>query len=179
MLMAVCLFMVWLRWSWEIALFGAEVGFVAQNLDTGMFDREDSAAPPSLRVRRFRQLAVAQRIYGKFSSGAGVSRLDELNEALDMPTVQLECELDELAAAGIICRTEAADGEGAYAPLLPESLTVAECFRRLNAAGDDELSPLLQKEMGELLTATERLQDAALTSPDNLRLAASATADAR
>ncbi len=167
---ALPLFLMWMRWSWEIALFGAEIGFVAQNLDTGMFDRDNSTEPPSPRVRRFRQLAVAQKIYAKFASGEGASTFDELNAGLEIPEVNLESDLDVLQESGVICRTESADGEAAYAPLLPDSLTVAECVRRLNSAGDDELNPLLQEEAGGLFAVTERLQDAALASPENLRL---------
>ncbi|MBQ6352010.1 MAG: YihY/virulence factor BrkB family protein [Lentisphaeria bacterium] len=175
---ALPLFLMWVRWSWEIALFGAEVGFVAQNLDTGMFDGDRSALPPSLRSRRFRQLAVAQQVYVRFASGAGASSVDALSAALDMPTVHLDRELHELLAAGIICRTDDADGGAAYAPLLPESLTIAECVNRLDEAGDNDLSPRLRQETGALFAATERLRDAVLTSSDNLRLADSSAPDA-
>ena len=169
---ALPLFLMWVRWSWEIALFGAEVGFVAQNLDTGMFDRDEASGHPSHRLRRFWQLAVAQKIYAGFASGAGVSTFDRLNDLLDMPTVRLERELEVLTDAGVICRTETADGEDAYAPCLPESLTIAECIGRLDTAGDDDMNPTLRESEGELFAASTRLLDAALNSPDNLRLAA-------
>ena len=168
---ALPLFLMWVRWSWEIALFGAEVGFVAQNLDTGMFDRDEASGRPSHRLRRFWQLAVAQKIYSAFASGAGVSTFDQLNDRLDMPTVRLERELAVLTEAGVICRTETADGEAAYAPCLPESLTIAECVKRLDASGDDWMNPRLRDSEKELFEASGRLLDAALNSPDNLRLA--------
>lgn len=163
------LFLMWMRWSWEIALFGAEVGFVAQNLDTGMFDR-DAVAAPSNQLRRFWQLAVAQKIYAKFASGGGASTFDELNSHLALPMVRLERELAVLRDAGIVCRTEA-DGQEAFVPLLPETLTLAECIRVLDTAGNNELLPELRQEENQLYDTSVKLQSAVLQSPDNLPLA--------
>ena len=84
----------------------------------------------------------------------------------------MQVELEALTDAGVICRTETADGEDAYAPCLPESLTIAECIGRLDTAGDDDMNPTLRESEGELFAASTRLLDAALNSPDNLRLAA-------
>ena len=163
------LFLMWMRWSWEIALFGAEVGFVAQNLDTGMFDR-DAVAEPSNQLRRFWQLAVAQKIYAKFSSGGGASTFDELNDHLALPMVRLERELAVLIDAGVICRTDA-EGHEAFVPLLPENLTLAECIRVLDTAGNNELLPELRQEENTLYDTSVKLQSAVLESPDNLPLA--------
>lgn len=163
------LFLMWMRWSWEIALFGAEVGFVAQNLDTGMFDRDESATP-SHRLRRFWQLTVARRIYSHFTSGKGAVTFDELNDSLSMRTIRLERELEVLLNAGLICRTDDPDGEEAYVPLRPETLTVAECVQILDAAGDDELNPEIRQDEPGLYEAAAKLQEAALGSPENLPL---------
>ena len=164
------LFLMWMRWSWEIALFGAEVGFVAQNLDTGMFDRSESVAQPSHRLRRFWQLTVAKKIYSRFASGGGAFSFDELDDELEMPTVRLERELEVLLDAGVICRTDTGDGAEAYVPLRPETLTLAGCVQMLDSAGDDGLNPAVKKDETELYEAATKLQDAALKSPDNLPL---------
>ena len=163
------LFLIWTRWSWEIALFGAEVGFVAQNLDTGMFD-PDAVAEPSNQLRRFWQLAVAQKIYANFAAGYGASTFDALNANLALPMVRLERELAVLIDAKVICRTET-NGQEAFAPFLPESLTIAECMRRLDTAGNNELLPELRQEENTLYDASVKLQSAVLQSPDNLPLA--------
>ena len=34
---ALPLFLVWMNWSWQIVLFGAEISFVSQNIDSGIF----------------------------------------------------------------------------------------------------------------------------------------------
>ena len=164
------LFLMWMRWSWEIALFGAEVGFVAQNLDTGMFDR-DAVTEPSNQLRRFWQLAVAQKIYAKFASGEGASTFDELNGHLALPLVRLERELAVLTEAGVICRVASESGEESYVPLQPENLTLAECIRALDTAGNNELLPELRQEENVLYDTSVKLQEAVLRSPDNLPLA--------
>ena len=164
------LFLMWMRWSWEIALFGAEVGFVAQNLDTGMFDR-DAVAEPSNQLRRFWQLAVAQKIYARFAAGGGASTFDELNDHLALPMVRLERELTVLIDAGVICRTAAENEEESFVPLLPEGLTLAECIRVLDTAGNNELLPELKQEENALYDTSVKLQSAVLESPDNIPLA--------
>ncbi len=168
---ALPLFLMWMRWSWEIALFGAEVGFVAQNLDTGMFDREEAGSVPSHRLRRFWQLAVAQKIYGRFFSGGGAATFDELNDGMALPTVRLERELASLVDAGVVCRTETAAGETAFVPLHPGELTVAECIEVLDTAGDDEINPSIRRDEAKLFAVVNKLQEAALKSPDNPPLA--------
>lgn len=168
---ALPLFMVWLRWSWEIALFGAELGFVMQNVDTGMFDFPKGSEGDSQRCRRFRQLAVARRIYAKFYSGDGASGFDELVGALALPMVFVERDLGALADAGVVCRVEDTAEGRAYVPLLPPSLTIAECLQRLDACGDDEIPGALREAEAALSDAEEKLHRALLKCPDDLPLA--------
>ena len=168
---ALPLFMVWLRWSWEIALFGAELGFVMQNVNTGMFDFPKGSEGASQRCRRFRQLAVARRIYAKFYAGDGATGFDELVGALSLPMVFVERDLTTLADAGVICRVEDAANGQSYVPLLPPALTIAECLQKLDACGDDETPTALREAEPALLDAEEKLRRALLKCPDDLPLA--------
>ena len=167
---ALPLFMIWLRWSWEVALFGAELGFVMQHVDTGMFDVPAGAGGGSDRGRRFRRLAVACRIYSRFYAGRGASSFGDLSKLLAMPTVLLERDLAVLISAGVICRIDSADREGAYVPLLPASLTVAGCVRKLDELGEDEISPALRECEAALSAAETALYRAMLDSSDDLPL---------
>ena len=168
---ALPLFMIWLRWSWGLALFGAELGFVMQNIGTGMFDCRDGGVRISPRCRRFRQLAVARRIYVNFYAGGGASKFDELVGSLSMPTVFIEQDLAGLTAAGVICRVEDSGlEEPSYVPLLPATLTVAECMQRLDACGDDELPASLGETETALSATEEKLRKAMLECPDDLPL---------
>ena len=167
---ALPLFLIWLRWSWEIALFGAELGFVMQHIGSGMFDFPARVSGSSRRSRRFRQLAVARRIYVKFYAGGGASSFDELSGDLAMPEVFLERDLVALTAAGVICRVEDDGSEDSYVPLLPASLTVAGCVKQLDESGEDEVPSDVRKAEAALTATEENLYRAMLSSPDDLPL---------
>ncbi|MBR2373234.1 MAG: YihY/virulence factor BrkB family protein, partial [Lentisphaeria bacterium] len=72
------LFLVWLQWSWQIALFGAEVGFVSQNIDSGVFDGSGNSLD-TMRMRRANQLACAALIYRGFADGQGGVSINEIS----------------------------------------------------------------------------------------------------
>ena len=75
---ALPLFLVWLNWSWQIVLFGAEVSFVSQNISGGVFEngREKER---TLRLCREHQLAVLRRIFRHFIDGKGALTEREFN----------------------------------------------------------------------------------------------------
>ena len=133
---ALPLFLMWMQWSWQIALFGAEVGFVGQNLDTGLFDDEQDSAV-SLRRHRVIQLTVCSLIYRKFVEGNGATDVEELLGKMRCSPMQLSRELRTLLDAGLLLRTAEGQGESAsYVPALPpESTTVSDCCRKLDMSG--------------------------------------------
>jgi len=150
---ALPLFLMWMQWSWQIALFGAEIGFVAQHLDSGLFDDQGSALP--LRRHRILQLAVTALIYKKFVEGRGATGKEELLEGLHCSPMRLAGELRALLDAGLILRAEG-DEEKAYVPALPpESTTAADCCRKLDLSGAETG----EEDKDVLLAARETLEN--------------------
>ena len=149
---ALPLFLIWLQWSWQIVLFGAEVGFVAQKLHTGLFDKTRSQ-DVSPRIRRIGEIALAAVIYRNFEKGLGASSFSELAERTELSAIALHEELSVLLEAGIILK--AADStEACYLPALPpEKTTVLDCCRRLDQP--DGLTPVFGVE--DLIRAQEVL----------------------
>jgi len=168
---ALPLFMVWLSWSWELALFGAEICFVTQNIGTGMFDKKVNPPRINLRQQRTRQLIVARNIYSKFFAGGGESTFRGLLADIRIPAVSLTQDLEELIAAKVICRVEGPDDDPAFLPLCPADLTVAGCVQMLNASGDEVTYPELADDESELIAARDRLWKSALKSDDDPPLA--------
>ena len=145
------LFLVWLQWSWQIALFGAEVGFVSQNIDSGIFDGNGNSLD-NLRIRRVTQLACASLIYKRFSEGSGATTLNALARKVDLPETALESQLRELTERKVIYMSRG-DEDACFTPGFPtESFTAMECIRTLDGAGDSvaELTELLNKSKGVL-----------------------------
>ena len=114
---ALPLFLIWLQWSWQIVLFGAEVGFVAQKLHTGLFDKTRSQ-DVSPRIHRIGEIALAAVIYRNFEKGLGASSFSELAERTELSAIALHEELSVLLEAGIILKaadsTEACSADASH-----------------------------------------------------------------
>jgi len=130
---ALPLFLVWLQWSWQIALFGAETGFVSQNIDSGLFDVKGEFRS-GMRMRRADQLAGAALIYRNFDAGQGETSLDQLATELNLPVPMLENQLHELAERRVVYQV-AGQETLRFAPGFPtESFTASDCLRLLDQA---------------------------------------------
>ena len=182
---ALPLFLIWLQWSWKITLFGAEVGFVSQHVDSGLFGRKDEGRPgPKLRV--LRQLAIVQVICAKLESGGGETSARELGEHLALAPVDIEVETKALLDAGVIRLVVPPPGSAprseadrtAYLPAHPpEELTLVKCLRLLGGGGDS--SDRFRAEAAELTRAVEELLDAAAADARNRPLHAYAEKSAK
>ena len=140
------LFLVWLQWSWQIALFGAEISFVSQNIDSGVFDGSGNAAD-TLRMRHAAELACAALIYNAFAKGAGGLSINDLSRKLVLPEAVLNNHLADLINCKVI--HQIADKEiPVYAPGFPtDSFTAGDCLRCLEGA--DRESPELSEILGK------------------------------
>ena len=131
------LFLVWLQWSWQIALFGAEIGFVSQNLDSGVFDQKGNCKE-NIFLKRINQLACASLIYKDFASNQGFTTFSRLTKTLNVPGALLAPQLDELTERHIV-HLIACDGTLAYSPGFPtETFTAADCIALLECRGATE-----------------------------------------
>jgi len=173
---ALPLFLIWLQWSWKITLFGAEVGFVSQHIDSGLFGRKDEGRPgPKLRV--LRQLAIVQVICAKLESDDGETTARELAERLGLAPIDIETETKVLLDAGVLRLVIPPPGSAprsdadrtAFLPAYPpEELTLVKCLRLLGGGGDS--SNRFRSEAAELSRAVEELLEQAAADPRNLPL---------
>ena len=132
------LFLVWMNWSWQIVLFGAEISFVSQNLDSGIFEN-GKEKERTLRLCREHQLAVLSRVFTHFVSGNGALSEKSLFAGLHLPETMLKQEIAELLDKKIICRTLNEQQELAFLPgVPPENFTVLDFLNAISGRGDSE-----------------------------------------
>jgi membrane protein len=133
---ALPLFLTWLKLSWQLALFGAEISFVEQNIDSGRFD-VDPEGKFSMARRNIFRIALAGTIYKNFSNNSGATSESELVSKFGITRVEADVELECLRLAGVIYRTDESTIESAYfIPALDAStLTVAECLEHIDNKG--------------------------------------------
>ncbi|MBR7118628.1 MAG: YihY/virulence factor BrkB family protein [Lentisphaeria bacterium] len=157
---ALPLFLTWLKLSWQLTLFGAEIGFVDQNIDTGKFD-VDPVGRFSTNKRNICRVSLAAVIYRRFRQNRGTTSREMLIERFGITPVEAEFELDSLVCAGVLLRSDEGDASSAYyAPARnAATFTVAECLELLEKSGlspdNNSMAPAV-KTLSELGTARKQ-----------------------
>ena len=133
---ALPLFLTWLKISWQLTLFGAEVGFVDQNIDSGKFDI-DPIGSVSVFDRNARRLELAGYIYRRFSDNKGSTSREQLTERFSLTAAETEIELDCLVSSGVILRTEEEESSAlSYTPARNTAdFTVSDCLDMVEHSG--------------------------------------------
>lgn len=131
------LFLIWVNWSWQLILFGAEISFVQQHLKSGVFNEVKSKL--SIRLRREHQLAIVRLIFSIFNRGGGPVSESHISASLHVPDMVLRAELGELLDRGVLCRMVSPEGEVSFLPgTPPDKFDIVTFLRVLNGNGDNE-----------------------------------------
>jgi membrane protein len=124
------LLMVWMYFSWAIALLGAEVAYAHQTLP--LFRREVRGAPAGPAAREAIGLGIALLIARAFRGREAPWDEEGLSDALDVPLRTVRDVTAHLEKAGLISPVEVARGHGAYQPSRPlASIQVAHVLDAL------------------------------------------------
>ncbi|QSH41464.1 YhjD/YihY/BrkB family envelope integrity protein [Lentisphaerota bacterium ZTH] len=134
-LSALPLFLIWLQVSWLIVLFGAEISFAHQNIDT--YEYEPHALNISEALRKKLLLQVTSLIVKAFVNEQPAITDIELAHACGIPIRQTRDILYRLSEAGIINKVanDRKDCFG-YQPAVPEEkISVASVLRQVENCG--------------------------------------------
>ncbi|MBW2228620.1 MAG: YihY/virulence factor BrkB family protein, partial [Deltaproteobacteria bacterium] len=112
---ALPLFLIWMQLSWLIVLFGAEISFSYQYVDTYEFEPDLRQISPAFK--RLLTLQVANRVISTFSKGKMPLTASNISQALEIPIRLVQQLLDELVESEIFSITEIKENEKlAYQP---------------------------------------------------------------
>jgi membrane protein len=135
---AIPMFLLWTQLAWEICLFGAQLCYVAQNLNNFAFSKE--TAHISRRYHDFLCLLVMSRICQRFEKGEAPYTAEALSEEHKIPIRLTKKILYELQDVNLLRETPAEDDADtlAYMPATDlQQLNVALLLQRLNVAGSE------------------------------------------
>ncbi len=167
---ALPLFLVWLQLSWLIVLFGAEISFAQQNVDT--YEFEPDTAKVSHRFKLLVAALVTRHIVRRFARGEAAPTEQAMSHDLDLPIRLLRQVLYELVESGVLVPTGA--GEGAPAAYQPardiRRITVAHLISALDHRGVDNLELAPGRDFLAVQERVRRLDEALARSPENLPL---------
>ncbi len=168
---ALPLFLVWLHVSWVIVLFGAEISFAHQNVDT--YEFEPDALTISQRFRRLLGLYIVHLLVRGFSRAGEHWRDDQIAERLEIPIRLVRQILRELVACGVVSRVKLDEERlEAFQPGCdPDLLTIGYVLQALDQRGTAALQVARSGSLERLSEALSTFDDLVSRSPANLKLA--------
>ena len=160
---ALPLFLVWLRTSWIIVLFGAELSFVHQNVEQYLLKEESRNI--SLSFKKKLSIYITHYVVKKFYNGKAPS-IDEIKQDLHLPFRLVAAITEDLVDSNIFSRIENDKYKLIkYQPAVDTSkITINYILLALDKLGADEI-PEPDNKVYALIS--EKI-DAILLEGDNL-----------
>jgi len=164
---ALPLFLAWLQMSWMIVLFGAEISFAHQNVDTYEFGPDSQKISPSFR--KLLSLMATHLLVQRFAIGERPLTAQEMSYTLEIPIRLLRQILMDLVRSRIVSEIKTkGDNDPAFQPALAiDHLTVSRVLEALDQKGIRSV-PVAETEASTSLSATlDAFRDALDQSPSN------------
>ncbi len=164
---ALPLFVLWLQISWMIILFGAEISFAHQNVDT--YEFEPDSLQISQRLKKLIALQISNLLIKNFSKGLKPFTAKQISHALEIPIRLVNEILHELVESGVLSGTQTGDHrELAYQPARDINLlTIQYIIEALEQRGVDRIPVAQTREFGVLSEAVEAFSKTLEKSPNN------------
>ena len=167
---ALPLFLIWLQASWLIVLFGAEVSFAHQNVET--YEFEPDCLSVSCSFKTLLSLLITQRLVHRFCDGEKPCDASELSQKLDIPVRLVRQIMFELSESGVT--SEIRKGEGrdlAYQPAIDaDKITVKFVLDRLEQRGTSNIPVAKSGELDKLSDSLRQFGQLIENSPANVLL---------
>jgi membrane protein len=164
---ALPLFLMWVQISWWIVLFGAELSFANQNVDTYEFEPDCLKISPA--YKRLLTLQIAHLLIKNFSNGKKPLTYSQISDHLNMPVRLVHDIIFDLVASGLVSETKTkSDKEFAYQPARDIStLTIKTILEALDQNGTDDIPVAKTEDYRALSEALQNFSDAMENSPAN------------
>ncbi|MBU3911539.1 MAG: YihY/virulence factor BrkB family protein [Candidatus Omnitrophica bacterium] len=166
---ALPLFLVWLQVSWIVVLFGAEISFAHQNVDTYEFEPDSLLISQSFK--KLLTLNIMHLLVKNFSRGERLWSGVEISAELEIPIRLARDILFNLAEAGLVTEVKDNDKVVTYQPGRDINLlTVKYVIDALEHRGNDDV-PIRKTASFDRITESVRdLGRLIEKSPENLLL---------
>ncbi len=164
---ALPLFLIWLQLSWRIVLFGSEIAFAHQNVNT--YEFEHDCLNVSHSFKRLLCLQVAGVAAKRFAAGQPPLTAPEISDSLEIPIRLTGQILFELAEAGILSELKGKDYKDvAYQPARDiNALTIKFAIDSLENRGTSTIPVNDTQELRKLSEALKNFDESIKKSPAN------------
>lgn len=167
---ALPLFLVWLQISWLIVLFGAEISFAEQNVDT--YEYEPDSVLASASFRKLVALGITHQCVKRFVAAQPPMTGYQLAQELETPVRLVRLVLFDLTEAGVLCEVKLEDGKtSAYQPARDVAdLTVQSVVDLLDKKGVDAIPFADSQATQSIRHALDAMHKTFQKSPSNKAL---------
>ena len=164
---ALPLFLMWIQISWLIVLFGAELSFANQNVDTYEYEPDSLKVSPGFK--KLLTLQIVHVLIKKFANGDKPLTDVQISDQLDMPIRLVHSILFDLVASDLVSeiRTKA-DKEFAYQPARDiNKMTIQYVLEALDHKGTEDIPVAKTDDYRALSEALQDFSEAMQGSPAN------------
>ena len=167
---AVPLFLMWIQVSWLIILFGTEISFAHQNVETYEFEHDCLKA--SYLLKKLISLATTHLVIKNFSCSSPPLTASAISQKLEVPIRLINEILYELLECGIISEVRQQDEKNVfYQPACDtEILTVKRVIDALEKRGSHNIPLVDSVELEKIKECMKTFSDITETSSANIPL---------
>ena len=167
---ALPLFLLWLQISWLVVLFGAELSFAHQNVETYEFEQDCLSASYSFKKRL--SLLIAHLLVKSFCKADRPWDAEKISHTLEIPIRLVRQILFELVGAGILSKAVKDDGkDAAYQPAVDVGkITIKYVVESLEQRGNSDIPVGKTNELDKLSDCLNTFADDIEKSPANILL---------
>jgi membrane protein len=164
---ALPLFLIWIQLSWLIVLFGAEISFAYQYVDTYDFEPDRRYISPAFK--KLLSLQVSRLIISTFLKADPPLSAISISKTLQIPIRLVEQILEELVEAGILSDTDVKKNkEMSYQPARDiNAITINTVIEALEQKGVNNIPVAQTAELRHLSEALKKLNEEIEKSPAN------------
>jgi membrane protein len=167
---ALPLFLMWLQISWVVVLFGAEISFAEQNVDTYEFEPDSMKA--SRHLQKLCALCIAHLCVKRFHKGEAPLEAGKIADTLEMPIRLVNLLLFELTESGVLNEVKQDNGRNmAYQPARDiEDMNIALVLAMMDSRGANDIPLITTDEIRKIQGSLAELEKMAKSAPQNLAL---------
>ena len=164
---ALPLFLIWLNLSWLIVLFGGEIAFAHQNVDT--YELEPDALNASPGFKKLLALRIMQLIVKRQDANTPPETDEEIAQQLEIPIRLARQILFDLVQAGLASELRREPGDAiTYEPARSaDRISISAVLAALDKNGVDKLHVARTRELEALSDAMASFTKKIEQSPEN------------
>ena len=166
---ALPLFLLWLQISWLVVLFGAELSFAHQNVETYEFEQDCLSA--SYSFKKLLSLLITHLLIRNFCKAEQPWDAEKISHALEMPIRLVRQLLFELVGSGILSEVRKDNKDVAYQPAIDVGkLTVKYVVESIEQRGNSVIPVVQTSELDRLSDCLSTFAKDIEKSPANILL---------